>query len=293
MKYTYVLDWSAFLYRAWHAYPPMSDRDGNQINMIYGFYRMLMKLLMEKPYNLIVVRDAKWKTVRHDQYESYKANRPDMPEDFGRQIRLCKLLAEQLCIPTFEIVGYEADDIIYTMAKSQHADSDHIVVYTWDKDIKQILDCQNVTIHDPIKDEVRTLQRFEEEFGFHPSSMVDYLSLIGDTSDNVPWARGIGPKGASDLIRQYQTIERIYDNLTLLSEKTRQLLIESKENVLQAKKLISLYHVPGLSLDTLTGYRPDIVLWKEVLVGQYQFQSFEKLLDELKKVRYYTPQGLF
>lgn len=292
MKKIYILDGSGFLYRARHAYPPMYDSHWNPMHMLYGFFRMVIKLFMEKPDNLIVVWDARGKTVRHEMLESYKANRPDMPDGFGEQITLCKKITSELWICSYEKSWYEADDILYTLAKQGIAhDGDELIVYTADKDIKQILAYPNVRIFDPMKEIARTKDKFVKEFGFQPEHMVDYLSLIGDASDNVPWARGIWPKGASDLICKFGTIENIYDNLNELSEKTRQLLIDSKDNVLQAKKLIVLLDVPDLEIDLACVYKPNIPSRKNIFIDQYHFNSFEKILDELKKELYFTPSG--
>lgn len=293
MKKIYILDWSWFLYRAWHAYPSMISNN-MQVNMIYGFYRMIIKLMMEKPDNLIIVRDAKGKTVRHDAYEPYKANRPSMPDDFGQQITLCKSMANELNIPNIECQWYEADDIIYTFCKgtTHKAQDTMYIVYTGDKDIKQILEYPDVLIRDPIKELERNKDKFIKEFGFEPQYIIDYLSLIGDASDNVPWARGIGPKWATDLICAYQTIENIYNNLNNLSEKTRTLLVDSKDNVLQAKRLITLLDIEHMCMDDIhKEFKPDIVARKEIFINKYRFNSFEKVLDELKKQRYFTPTG--
>ncbi len=297
MKKIYVLDGSGFLYRAWHAFHMMPNAQGDDVNMVYGFFRMIIKLLMQKPDNLIIVWDAHGKTIRHEQYEAYKANRPPMPDGFWQQIRQCKELATRLWIMTLEQLGYEADDIIYTIAKSEGCNlhekggNDKIIVYTADKDIKQILEFPCVTIHDPMKDEERTKERFVREFGFQPPYMVDYLALIGDASDNLPGARGIGPKGASELVKQFGTIENIYNNLNDISERIRGLLIESKETVLRTRWLIALLDVPELQCDVCIDYKPDIPLYKEIFIQELNFRSFEKSLDELRKVSYFTPQG--
>ncbi len=149
---------------------------------------MLVKLLSEKPDNIVVARDPpSISLLRSIQFPAYKAQRADMPDDFKNQVAHCKELCKTLKLCTLEHLGYEADDSIYTLAQKLGCAPDtQLVIYTGDKDIKQLLSCPNVTIQDPIKDIKRTHKYFVQEFGFQPEYIVDYLSLIGDTSDNIP-----------------------------------------------------------------------------------------------------------
>lgn len=297
MKKIYVLDGSGFLYRAWHAFRSMSNTQNDTVTMVYGFFRMIIKLLMEKPDNLIIVWDAHGKTVRHEKFEWYKANRPPMPDEFGQQIKQCKELAPRLGITTVEQLGYEADDIIYTIARQEgekmrdRADHDCLIVYTGDKDIKQILEYPCVKIHDPMKDEVWTKDKFVREFEFEPRNIVDYLALLGDASDNLPGARGIGVKWASELIKKFGSIDTIYNSLDQVPERTRNLLIESKDTVINTRSLIELLEVPDFQCNIDMSYKPDIPLYKDIFIQELGFKSFEKLLDDLRKESYFTPQG--
>jgi DNA polymerase-1 len=190
MKKIYVLDGMWFLFRAYHAYPQtiLMNNGTEGANMIFGFSRMLTKLLSEKPDNIVVARDPpSVSLLRSIEFPAYKAHRTEMPHDFKNQVKHCRELCKTLGLSTIEYIGYEADDSIYTLAK-QLIDTPDIMlmIYTGDKDLKQLLNCPNVCIEDPIKEIQRTEKHFVQEFGFEPEHMVDYLALIGDVSDNVP-----------------------------------------------------------------------------------------------------------
>lgn len=296
MKQLFIIDGHFFLYRARHAYPPMSNRDGLSSNMIYGFWRMIIHLLALKPDNIIIVRDAPGKVHREDLLPQYKANRATMPDDFRQQVHICKLLCTQLGIYSEEKSGYEADDIIYTLAKHRHYNTSidenrTYVIYSADKDLKQILEFDNILIRDPIKEEERTKQYFQRSFWFDPLQIIDYLSLVWDSSDNIPWARGIGPKWASELIKTYGSIQWIYDNLNSVSDKLKEILLAYKEDVEKAYTLIKLLEVPDITIDLSKPFKPDILLRKTIFIQEYHFHSFEKILDDLKKQRYFSSDG--
>ncbi len=282
----------------------MRKEEGDSLNVIYWFFRMLLTILAEKPHQLIVARDSSGRVIREDLLESYKANRAAMPDDFRDQVRACKLICEELWFINIAVSGYEADDIMYTLVKNWEKsrkieknwmnDIDNQIqytIYSADKDLKQVLQFDSIEIVDPIKEIRRTKSLFTAEFWFPPEQIVDYLSLIGDASDNVPWAKWIGPKWASDLIRKRWTIENIYNNIDNLTEKQQSLLLESKDNVEKAKKLILLYDVPDCMYDCRLEFKPDIVKWKEIFVSRYNFASFTKTLDELKKMWYFMQDG--
>ncbi len=292
MKQHYIIDGYFFLYRARHGYSSMRKEEGDSLNVIYWFFRMLLTILAEKPHQLIVARDSSGKIIREELLESYKANRATMPDDFRDQVRACKLICEELWFINIAVPGYEADDIMYTIVKNSTRDHQiQYTIYSADKDLKQVLQFDNIEIVDPIKEIRRTKSLFTTEFWFPPEQIVDYLSLIGDASDNVPWAKWIGPKWASDLICKRWTIENIYNNIDNLTEKQQSLLLESRENVEKAKKLILLYDVPDCIYDCWLEFKPDIVKRKEIFVSRYNFASFTKTLDELKKMWYFMQDG--
>ncbi len=295
MKQLFIIDGYFFLYRAWHAYASMNRSDGPSHNMVYGFWRMIIHLLALKPDQMVIVRDSIGKVSREDILPTYKANRASMPDDFRQQISLCKSLCTQLGIPSKEQTGYEADDIIYTLAKNYpstqitQGDTWRYIIYSADKDLKQILEFDHVLIRDPIKEDEWNKASFQRSFWFDPYQIIDYLSLVWDSSDNIPGARGIWPKWATELIKTYGSIEWIYDNLDMLSEKTREIMLSCRSDIEKAHVLISLIEVPEIHIDLTSTFKPDFLKRKTIFVEQYNFQSFWKILDDLKKQRYFSP----
>lgn len=178
MKTLSIIDGSGFLFRARYAFPPMPDARGNNQNVIYGFMRMMLKLLLEQPDYFVIARDSPVKTKRHEQYQDYKANRKKLEDEFKQQIPLVQQLVQELGIPNIVAPGYEADDSIATLVSLYKNDPELMIqVFSSDKDLKQFL-CENVVITDPLKNETTRVADFEKEFGFAPLSIVDYLALI-------------------------------------------------------------------------------------------------------------------
>lgn len=173
------------MYRAYYAFPPLTDSTGRNVNVVYGFFRMVMKILAEKPDYFMIAWDSPVKTHRHEAYPEYKANRKKMEDDFKDQIPLVQSIVQELGLPSMVAPGYEADDILASFAlKYKDEPRLSLDIYSGDKDLKQLLS-QNVFCIDPMKNVVTTPQTFFQEFGFPPHHIVDYLSLLGDASDNV------------------------------------------------------------------------------------------------------------
>ena len=281
----FVLDGSWFLYRAYYAFPPMTNSEWRNVNVVYGFFRMILKIIAEKPDYFIVARDSPVKTHRHDAFPEYKANRKKMEDDFKSQIPLTRTIVDQLGIPNVVAPWYEADDIIATLATMYKNHKDFMTyIYSSDKDLKQLLDTQTVCI-DPMKSLTTDVKSFYQEFAFEPQYIVDYLSLIGDSSDNIKWVTGIGPKKASELITKYHDIDSIYAHIDELSWDIKDKLITGKEDAYKSKSLIQLHMVDEVTKLPLEKFKfsLDYDLWKRVLSNEYHFTSFDKVLDEIKK----------
>lgn len=291
MKKVFLIDGSGFLYRAYYAFPSMTDKDWHNVNVIYWFLRMFVKLIQEKPDYLLIARDSPVKTIRHQDYPEYKANRKKMDDDFKSQIPFTKEIIQKLNVPNMTIDTYEADDIIATLANLYKTEPDtYVEIHSSDKDLKQLLDT-NVFCIDPMKGIKIDTKLFMQEFLFEPKYMLDYLTLVWDASDNIKWVAWIWPKKASDLIKKYQTIDNIYSHLDEISPDIRQKLEDSKDAAILARSLIELKTVPELqsqSTDTIK-FELNFDLYKKVLVQEYWFNSFEKTLDEIKK-KLLTPQ---
>jgi DNA polymerase I len=240
---TYIIDGSGFLFRAYYGLPELMDSEGRNVNVLYGFCSMMIGLLMDKPDHFVIARDAGMDTVRRENFAEYKANRPSAPDDLKRQIGATQEFAAAMGIPAYIVPGYEADDIIYTIALDRAAQGDDVTIVSSDKDLKQLLSPRICTL-DTMKKIRTTEHSFREEMGFEPEHFLDYLSLIGDASDNIPGVAGIGPKTADKLIKQYKTLENIYDHLDEIGGKVVDKLRASHTNAVMSKRLITLLEAP-------------------------------------------------
>ncbi|HOG15347.1 MAG TPA: 5'-3' exonuclease H3TH domain-containing protein [Candidatus Absconditabacterales bacterium] len=291
MKKLYLIDGSGYLYRAYYAFPEMPDRDGHNINVVYGFFRMILKLFHDKPDYFVIARDDPTKTHRHEIYPEYKANRVKAPDDFKAQIPIVQELVNKLNIPNLIIPGYEADDIIASIVKKHNEDSEILFnIFSADKDLKQLLN-DNVIFTDPSKGTPYKTKDFIQEFLFQPENILDYLALIGDSADNIKGVPGIGPKGAGTLIQKYQNIENIYQHIDEISGGIKEKLLDGKEEAFKSKDLISLLDVPEVNTIGIEDYRFDIDFnkYNEILVKEQNFVSMEKAIKELKN-KFQMPQ---
>lgn len=281
----YILDWSSYIFRAYHAFPEMLDWNWNNINAVYWFFKMLFKLFNQKPNYFVVVRDSKVKTIRHENYKDYKANRPKASDDLKRQIQILKDLVNNLNLNYLEIPRYEADDIIGTLISKSNNLNNYII--SSDKDLKQLIS-KNTFFYDTMKNLIIKEKDFKKEYNFDPVNMLDYLTLLWDASDNIPWLEWVWKKIASNLIQKYSTIDNIYNNLNNLTPILKDKFETNKNIIYKNMDLIKLYNVPNFEF-VLNEYKFDIDfdLWKEILVDNYWFNSIEKNLknleDEYKK----------
>jgi len=217
----FLIDGSAFLYRAFHAIRSLSTSTGHPTNATFGFTRILLKLLKEKqPQYAAVFFDVKGPTFRHKMYEEYKANRPPMPEELAVQIPDVKEVTEALNIPIIQKPGFEADDLVGTYARLAQEAGFKVVMVTGDKDFIQLVtdDC---ILWDPMKDTVTDPAKVMEDMGIEPAQFIDVLGLAGDTADNIPGVKGVGPKTAIKLVAQFGSIQSIYENLDSLKKKKK------------------------------------------------------------------------
>jgi len=231
----YLIDGSAFLYRAFHAIRSLSTSKGHPTNATFGFTRILLKLIKDKqPKYAGVFFDVKGPTFRHKMFDEYKANRPPMPEELAIQIPDIKAIIKALNIPIIEKSGYEADDLVGTYARIAQAQGFKVVMVTGDKDFIQLItdDC---ILWDPMKDTVTDRAGVKEEMGLEPEQFIDVLGLAGDTSDNIPGVKGVGMKTAVALIAEYGAINNIYTNLDQLKKKKK-----LHENLTASQKMVDL-----------------------------------------------------
>lgn len=279
-----ILDGSWFVFRAYYGLPALHDREGHNVNAIYGFFRMLLKLVEQKPKHFVIARDSPVKTIRKEQFVTYKANRTQMPDEFKWQMSMIHQITDELRIPALQVPGYEADDIIATLTLQSVGNVDEVRIVSSDKDIKQLIQPW-VVVYDPSKDVVTDESFFVQEFGFTPGQYLDYLSLIGDSADNVPGVSGIWPKTALTLIQTYGSLEAIYDHLDDISGSIAEKLRVGQLQGQESKHLISLMVVPDVEWKTMSQYvwTPDFAHISSVLVDTYHLHSLESLITSLKK----------
>lgn len=286
MKKLAILDGSWYVFRAYYWLPELHDSDGHNVNAIYGFFRMMFRLWQTKPDEFIIAWDSPKKTKRKEQFSEYKANRIKMPDEFKWQMRMIHQIVEELWIPSITAPWYEADDIIATIVeKTIKPDSFErwISIVSSDKDLKQLLR-DWVVVYDAMKNIETKTAHFIQEYDFEPLLLNDYLSLVWDASDNIPWVQWIGKKSAQKLVAQYGDLDSIYLHIDQISWAIQQKLIYWKDKAYMSKELVTLMHVPDIIIDPYQwtcSY--DFETMGNVLVGNYWFDSLQKILDELKK----------
>jgi DNA polymerase-1 len=277
----YLIDAHSYIYRAYHAISHLSTSHGLPTNAIFGVTNMLLKVLREKrPEYLAMVFDARGPTFRHALLETYKANRPAMPDDLSVQIPYIKDIIRAKNLPAFELEGYEADDLIATIVKRLASDEHRIVIVSGDKDLLQLVSLY-VTIWDPMKERRIDLDNLRKEYGLEPGQMADVFALAGDAIDNVPGVPGIGPKTALSLIQRYRSVENLFTSLESIDKsKLRGKLTAYREQALLSKELVTLHvDVPlEIDLSMLRVGPPDPAALRELFAGL----EFTKFLKELE-----------
>lgn len=244
-----LVDGSALLHRAYHAYPPLKTKNGEIVGAVYGVASILISALeSEAPSHVMVAWDLPKPTFRHEKYVGYKAQRPKADEEMVQQIPKVKEVIEAMGIVQIEEEGYEADDIIGTLSKlstnQQTNETTEIVILTGDQDTMQLVN-EHVRILTPAKGANPPVLYGPDEvwnkYGVHPDRIVDYKALIGDSSDNIPGVAGIGPKGAANLIKMFGSLERIYRDIkevqTHFGELTAKKLADGRESAFLSQDL--------------------------------------------------------
>jgi len=241
-KVLYLIDGSAYIYRAFFALPALNNSKGLQTNAVYGFMTTLLKIIREhKPDGLAVAFDEKGPTLRHVEFKEYKAQRPPMPDGMSVQIPYIHRVVEALNIPAVRQAGYEADDLIGTLARqAETAGYYDVVIVTGDKDMLQLL-TSHVRIYDPVKNKWSAEAECRERFGVEPARVVEVMGLMGDSTDNIPGVKGIGEKTAMKLIAQFGTIDELLRRLDEVTPaRIKTLLTEQSENARLSRKLATI-----------------------------------------------------
>ena len=282
MPTLYLIDGNSYLYRAFYAIRNLSASDGTPTNAIYGFTNMILKILREKsPDYFAVVFDAPGPTHRHEAYEEYKAHRPGMPDDLKPQVPLIKEIISAFNIQRIEKPGYEADDIMAHIAKEAESEGLEVYIVTGDKDMCQVVS-PRIKLYDTMKEKVTEEKDVIEKFGIKPSQFPEVIALMGDASDNIPGAPGIGEKTAVKLLKEFGNLENIIDNReNIKNARARNAVSENIENIKLSLELATFHpNVPvDVSVRDLELQDPDWGTLQEYF-SRFQFTSLVRLVPK-------------
>ncbi len=232
-----LVDGSSFLFRAYHAIPPLTNAKGEPTNAIYGVSNMLRKLLTDyNPTHVAVVFDSKTKTFRHELSPVYKANRTEMPSDLGCQIKPLHALIRAMGIPLISASGVEADDVLGVLACYAKTQGHHVIIATSDKDMAQLVN-EHITLEDTMSKTKLTVDGVFEKFGVRPNQIADYLALVGDSSDNIAGVPKVGAKTAAKWLAQYDTLDNLVAHADEITGKVGENLRDNLEQLALAKQL--------------------------------------------------------
>ena len=275
-----LVDGSSYLYRAYHAMPELTNSKGQSTGTIYGVVNMLRKLLRDyQPSHIAVVFDAKGKTFRDDIFPEYKANRPPMPDDLREQIEPIHAIVRAMGLPLLMVDGVEADDVIGTLAQQATEQSIKTVISTGDKDMAQLVN-QHVTLINTMSNTSTDVAAVHEKYGIGPNRIIDYLALMGDKVDNIPGVPSVGPKTATKLLQQYDSLNGVIAHADEVQGKMGEKLRET------APKLPLSYELATIKLDVdLEGDTPNNLIAQgiqyETLLGLFQHLEFKTWTSEL------------
>ncbi|AFJ03370.1 DNA polymerase I [Methylophaga frappieri] len=272
-----LVDGSSYLYRAYHAMPPLTNSAGEATGTIYGVVNMLRKLIKDyQPSRMAVVFDAKGKTFRHDLYSEYKATRPPMPDDLREQVTPIHDIVTAMGLPLLVIDGVEADDVIGTLARQATQNGIETVISTGDKDMAQLVS-EHVTLVNTMNNTKTDIAAVKEKFGLKPDQIIDYLALMGDKVDNIPGVESVGPKTASKLLNQYHSLQGVIENANEVKGKLGEKLRAALQDLPRSYDLATIKLDVDLpvDLDTLAIKQPDLKALS-TLFEQYEFKTWRQ-----------------
>ena len=289
-KSLYLIDGSSYIFRAFFAVrQSLSNSKGMPTNALYGFVNMLKKVVRErKPDYLAMVFDMKEKTFRHDMYSEYKANRSAPPEELVPQFPYFEPLVKSFDIVTLKKAGFEADDIIGTLAKQGESAGLEVYIVSGDKDMMQLV-TPNVFMLDTMKNKTIGIDGVIEKFGVKPEKVIEAMALIGDTSDNIPGVKGIGPKNAAELIQKFGSLQGVYDNIEKIEKKKQKEKLEAdREKAFLSRKLVTIdIEVPlDIVIEDLKFRVPD----QKKINKFYRELEFDSLVEESDEVEERTAE---
>lgn len=266
-----LVDGSYFLFRAYHALPPLTTSTGLHTNAIRGAISAIQKLMRRmQPTHMAVIFDTPEPTFRHKLSPIYKGDRPTMPEELSQQIPYLHALIKAQGIPLYSLPGAEADDIIGTLAKRAVKEGHHVLISTGDKDMAQLVN-DYVKLEDSFKDRVLDTDGVFEKFGVWPNQIIDYLTLMGDASDGIMGVPGVGAKTAAKLLTEYGTLDNIIANVDQLKGKLSQNIKDNLDNIKLDHQLASIVCDLPLELD-----------WHELKLTDPNVDALRNLYTELE-----------
>lgn len=276
-----LVDGSSYLYRAFHAMPSLTNAQGQPTGAVYGVLNMLRKLLETyRPEHVAVVFDARGKTFRDALYAEYKANRPSMPEELSAQVEPLLAIVKALGLPLLQVEGVEADDVIGTLARQAAAAGQPTVISTGDKDLAQLVD-EHVSLINTMNDTVLDTRGVFEKFGVEPTQIIDFLTLVGDSADNIPGVPKVGPKTAAKWLGEYGSLDRLVAHADAIKGKIGENLRAHLDQLPLSKQLATIKCDVELEVgpNDLVRRPPDTPLLRD-WYQRLEFNSWLKQLDD-------------
>lgn len=281
-----IFDGNAIMYRAFHALPPLTTKSGEPINAVYGLISMLINIVENlKPTHIIFCFDEKEKTFRNELLPTYQSQRPETPSELIPQFQKARDFLKSVNIPVYSKSGYEADDVIGTLATLLKMDE--VVIVTGDRDILQIVDdSKNIKLFMPIgglsNGKIFAEKETVERMGVKPNQIPDYKALVGDPSDNYFGIAGIGPKTASSLLASYKTLDGIYEHISDIPDKLKTKLLEGKESAYLSYKLATIVRDVPFKFDIDDANKWDLI--SENVLKLFEEYGFKTLTARIKKL---------
>lgn len=290
-KTLYLIDTYNLIFKAFFAFvqKPLTTSYNMNVSAVYGFLNMLHKILNDyEPLYIACVHDTGEKTFRAEIYDQYKANRPECPIDLRPQFQVVFDFIDALSLPRFSKSGFEADDVIGTMAKRAESEGFFVKIISSDRDLFQLIsDKVRVVslkkgISEIVEYDTETLAR---EYNITPSQVVFYKALVGDPSDNIPGVRGIGPKAAEEIVKKFKTPDDLYENLNSLTGRRKELIEAGKDSAYLSYKLskIECNTDIDLNIENLRKFNPDLDKLHALCVKYEQKKMFERYNDYFDK----------
>lgn len=298
MNKLFIIDASSYIFRSFYALPVLNNSIGIPTNASYGFLKMLKNTInIYNPSYLLMAMDAKEETFRKKMFKNYKANREKTPPELNAQIPSIEKIIDAFNITCIKMPGFEADDIIATVTEKFKKDLE-IVIISGDKDLMQLID-EKTTMIDTMKNKTYTPEKVIEKFSVSPNQIIDFLAIMGDSSDNIPGVKGIGEKGAAKLINEFGSLENIYKNINNIKNlKHKEALSKYKEDAFLSKELVTLKKDLEINIDKekIKFKNPDAdklhSLYKELEfikeLKELNFHESVKAVENIKKINDYT-----